>query len=478
MTTQTAAVSSSLLTKTTKQSQVLPDSIDIDPNLDRILEVLSSAGLRPVVSNPSCDSPGEDLASDLSGTAKQARQQQQHKQQQQQTQSPTVLVTGVEGYVAGVLVQRLLQVGCHVHGTHILPDSEVESLRRRLLPVGNSANDKVHRVSDSKLKLFHANLLDPYGFDEAMEGCEIVFHTASPFLIRHNLNVEQELIRPAVEGTRNVLDTANRQSAVRRVILTSSVGAVYADATDTHARPLDERDWNRSSTFTHQPYFLSKTLAELEAWVIAGGQTQWTLVVLNPGMVIGPGTHYHPHSESFRLIKKLMSGTHYSTILGCPPVAMPVVDVRDVAAAHIIAAWDPSIRGRCILVAENSRFDWLAQYLVPAFPEYPIPRHPTWIPTWIVWLVTPYLREGHDRAVIWRNIGRTIQLDNQKSTQVLGLRYRPVKKSMQDMFRQMIQAGAVQPGRPLEYWGTAVAMVFLALGVGIVIPGLRSVYVD
>ena len=91
--------------------------------------------------------------------------------------------------------------------------------------------------SSATLKLFDADLLNKGSFEEAMGGCELVFHTASPFMISDIKNPETELIRPAKEGTRNVLESANKNHTVKRIVLTSSVVAIYGDNADIKKTP-------------------------------------------------------------------------------------------------------------------------------------------------------------------------------------------------------------------------------------------------
>ena len=98
-----------------------------------------------------------------------------------------------------------------------------------------------------------------------MAGCEFVFHTASPLLVRGVTDPVRELIEPATRGTRNVLMAVNRTSTVKRVVLTSSVAAIYGDAADlasTEDGRFTEEHWNETSSERHQPYACSKTLAE------------------------------------------------------------------------------------------------------------------------------------------------------------------------------------------------------------------------
>jgi nucleoside-diphosphate-sugar epimerase len=104
-------------------------------------------------------------------------------------------------------------------------------------------------------RLFKSDLMDSGSFDAPMRDCELVMHTASPFLLSSPRDPEVELIRPAVEGTRNVLESAKRNPAVKRVVLTSSVVAIYGDNADIESIKggrFTEKEWNQRSSAAHQ----------------------------------------------------------------------------------------------------------------------------------------------------------------------------------------------------------------------------------
>jgi len=76
-----------------------------------------------------------------------------------------------------------------------------------------------------RLQLFKANLLEQGAFDSAVQGCQGVFHTASPFY--HDVKDPQaELIDPALNGTLNVLQSCAKSPSLKRVVLTSSAATV------------------------------------------------------------------------------------------------------------------------------------------------------------------------------------------------------------------------------------------------------------
>src|SRR5580765_1835292 len=170
-----------------------------------------------------------------------------------------VLVTGGSGYVASWIVRYLLEDGRTVRAT----------VRNPAKPKGL---EHLHALADAhpgRLSLHRADLLEEGSYTDAMHGCEVVIHTASPFLIGKISDPQEQLIRPALDGTRNVLASANNTSSVKRVVLTSSVAAIYGDNADMQGKTeFTDTDWNTTSTETHQPYSYSKTVAEREAWRI------------------------------------------------------------------------------------------------------------------------------------------------------------------------------------------------------------------
>lgn len=340
-----------------------------------------------------------------------------------------VMVTGATGYVAGWLVKRLLEEGLTVHAP--VRDPENTDKLKYL--------DEIAKKMPGTIRYFKADLLDEGSYADAMAGCAIVFHTASPFFLGVS-DPQKELVDPARLGTRNVLEEANRNPSVRRVVLTSSCAAIYGDNADLEKTPdgiFTEEIWNTSSSLEHQPYSYSKTVAEREAWAIHDQQDRWDLVVINPSFVIGPGINPFGTSESFKLIKQLGDGTLKS---GMPRIGFGVVDVRDLAEAHLRGAFIPDAKGRYIISGHDSDFFDLASDLVDRYgDDYPIPRRV--MPKWLVWLVGPMMDKSTTRKMIANNVDLPWRGDNSKGVRELGMRYRPVKESINDFFQQMIDSG-------------------------------------
>lgn len=340
-----------------------------------------------------------------------------------------VLVTGATGYVAGWIVKELLDAGHTVHAAVRDPDNagKLEHL------------NALASQSPGSIRYFRAELLEDGSYDEAMAGCQVVLHTASPFTSRVK-DPQRELVDPALEGTRNVLESANRTESVRRVVLTSSCAAIYGDNADVPDAPggvLTEDVWNTSSSLDHNPYPYSKTVAERKAWEIADRQSQWDLVVLNPSLVIGPGINPNATSESFTIMKSLTGGEMKP---GAPLVGLGAIDVRDLAVAHYRAAFTPEASGRYIISGTDTTMLDMAHELRHKYARYPLPRRQ--LPTWLARLAGPMM--GYPRKFVVRNFGYRWYADNSKARRELGLEFRPLRESLEDFMQQLIDSGQIK----------------------------------
>jgi dihydroflavonol-4-reductase len=336
----------------------------------------------------------------------------------------TSLVTGGSGFIASHVIAQLLAAGEEVHAT-------VRDLRRA---------DKLTALQDlqtqypERLRLFEADLLKPGSFDAAMAGCEVVHHVASPFLMPEKIrDGRKQMLEPALNGTRNVLDNVNRCPSVRRVVMTSTVGAIFGDYSDVRAMEggvLSERYFNDSSTVDYNPYHYSKVQAEKFARAMCAEQSRWELVCINPGLVLGPSLTRSSDSGSLFLLDEILSGKLF---FGVPDISVTTVDVREVAAAHLAAARNPAAHGRYILAErEMAHFLDLARMLreLHARP-WLLPR--TRIPGWLLRLLGPLF--GLSRKYQDNHVGIRFAVDNRRSIAELGIHYRPLRETLADHYR-------------------------------------------
>ena len=346
--------------------------------------------------------------------------------------SKPVLVTGANGYVASWLVKKLLDEGITVHAAVRSPDNDKK--------VGH-LKDAASK-SKGNIKFFKADLLTPGAYTEAMEGCELVYHTASPFTLDVK-DPKKDLIEPAEQGTANVLNSAKEIASVKRVVVTSSCAAIYTDAVDSVNAPggeLTEDVWNTTASEDYQPYSYSKTLAEKKAWEITDSQDQWDLVTINPAMVLGPALNpKNTTSESVNILKMLGEG---ELKMGAPKMGIGGVDVRDVAEAHYRAGFTPAAKGRYITFAKSTNLVEMGKILSDKYgDDYPLPKRA--LPKWLLMIVGPMTNKLFSRKFIKNNVNIPWKADNSKIKKELGIEFRPFKETLEESFQNLIDEGVI-----------------------------------
>ncbi|MFF3334602.1 NAD-dependent epimerase/dehydratase family protein [Streptomyces sp. NPDC002888] len=354
----------------------------------------------------------------------------------------TVLVTGGSGFVAAHLVRELLERGYRVRTT--------------VRGTANAAKTGPLRTMGAhhpgRLEIFEADLLREGSFDEAMKGCAVVFHVASPFLMPEKIkDGRRDVVAPALLGTRNVLASVERTETVGRVVFTSTVGAIfgdYSDVLDMDDRILSEKYFNTTSTVENNPYHYAKTIAERAAWEAEAAQDRWRMVSVNPGLILGPSLTPASDSGSLFLLDELLKGYF---CYGAPDFSFTTADVRDVALAHIAAAEHPEAHGRYIVAAqEMTSFHQMARILLGHHPRnLRLPR--TALPHWPVRLLGPAF--GLTQDYIRKHLGIRFHVDNTRSVTELGLTYRPIEETLVDHYRSWREqgrgrAGGVSGGSP------------------------------
>ncbi|KAJ4826231.1 hypothetical protein Tsubulata_032286 [Turnera subulata] len=268
-----------------------------------------------------------------------------------------VCVTGGSGYIASRLIKHLLQRGYTVKAT--VRDTSDPKKTDHLLALDGAKE---------RLQLFNANLLEEGSFDAAVDGCEGVFHTASP-VIFFPADPQAEVLDPAVKGTLNVLKSCARVQSIKRVILTSSISAVVFDQRGHTPDLVMDESFYSDTTFCRKQklwYPLSKTLAEEAARNFAE-ENGLDLVIINPGYVIGP--FLQPTLNiTVEMILNLVGAQAY------PDAYYKSCDVRDVADVHIQAFEIPSASGRYCLLADVTHFTEVVKIIGKQFPTLHLPE--------------------------------------------------------------------------------------------------------
>ncbi|XP_052199840.1 phenylacetaldehyde reductase-like [Diospyros lotus] len=270
----------------------------------------------------------------------------------------TVCVTGASGYIASWLVKLLLQRGYTVKAT-VRDPSDAKKVEH--LHVLEGAKEKLH--------LFKANLLEEGSFNSAIDDCEGVFHTASPFY--HDVKDPQvELIDPALKGTLNVLQACAKTPSVKRVVLTSSMAAVAFNFKPRTPEVVVDESWFSDVEFCKQNklwYVLSKTLAEEAAWKFVK-EKGIEMITINPAMVIGPLLQPTLNTSAAAILNLINGSETFRNY------SYGWVHVKDVANAHIQAFEIPSANGRYCMVETVAHLSETVRIIHELFPDLKLPE--------------------------------------------------------------------------------------------------------
>ena len=337
--------------------------------------------------------------------------------------SKPIFVTGASGFIATHTIAQLLEKGYKVRGT-------VRSMKKEA-EVRESVSKFVQK--NVQLEIVSAELNQDEGWKEAIQDVEYVIHLASPFPLKEP-NHEDELIKPAVEGTLRVLKFAH-DANVKRVVQVSSNAAVSAGYAGDN-RTFTENDWSKVENKIGA-YSKSKTLAERAAWDFINGaenKNKMEIVAINPPLVFGPvpNKNYNTSSE---VIRTYMLGQ----VPGTARIKMACVDVRDVASAIISAMEIKEAVGNRFLVSAGELWTYeIAKILHDEFSKrgYKIPT--LQLPSFLVRLVA--LFDLKVRAVV-NSLDWDYKISNEKAKQILKWNPRSPKESVLSMAESLIQQG-------------------------------------
>ena len=254
----------------------------------------------------------------------------------------TVLLTGASGYIGKHIALQLLEAGYTVRASvrsNAKADEVVAALTAHLSDA----------TAMSRLTFVHLDLTSDEGWTAALEGIDVLLHTASPFSV-DKVKDENVLIRPAVDGTLRALRAA-KAAGVTRVVVTSSNAAIQGAVVPAGPVTFDETFWTDvTSPIGRDPYTKSKTLAERAAWdFVATEAPDINLTTINPGLVVGAPLDRN-YATSVEVIERVLAAKDPAM----PDLSFPLVDVRDVAAMHVRCIDRPATFGQRYLAAAGT----------------------------------------------------------------------------------------------------------------------------
>ncbi|WP_043694028.1 aldehyde reductase [Luteibacter sp. 9133] len=335
-----------------------------------------------------------------------------------------VLVTGGSGFIAGHCILQLLAQGYAVRTT-VRSLAKEASARKTLEDAG--------MIHGEHLSFAAADLLEDTGWADAVAGMDFILHVASPVMPGHVDN-ENDVIVPAREGTLRVLRAA-RDAGIRRVVLTSAFHAVSWGHPHGH-HVFTEKDWTAPDGPGVDAYGKSKTLAERAAWDFVsshGGAPELTTML--PVAVMGPVMGREVTGAN-HVVQRLLTGT----LRAFPDLYIPIVDVRDVAAAHILAMTHPDAAGERFLLSNGPAIAMKdIGAIIRAELGEAARRVPTRsMPSVVVRIVARFRKELRPFV---RDLGYAKQTSNEKARRMLGWNPKAPRVAIVDAARSMLRSG-------------------------------------
>lgn len=332
-----------------------------------------------------------------------------------------VLVTGINGFIGVQIARVLIERGHRVVGA-VRHESKTTQLRN-LFP---------QAIANSSLSFgIVSDITQPGAFDHILSNAEpfdAVIHAGSPVSFSLK-DVEQDLYRPAVEGTTGILKSIKANApTVKRVVITSSFTAV-ADRSKGF-RPCytySDKDWNPMTREeglqnVRMGYSVSKALAEKAAWKFVETENpSFSLTTLCPPFVFGPAdqvTHVSDLNESIGQIYAAFEGNALVPLSG-----YVWVDVRDIALAHVLAIESPAAANqRYLITAGNYSPQQVVDYMWKMYPQRAQEKN---------------ISKGSP-GKLWPE-GGVFSVDATKSQRDLGLKYRSFEESIRDTFARLVE---------------------------------------
>ncbi|WP_050928589.1 SDR family oxidoreductase [Aestuariivita boseongensis] len=340
--------------------------------------------------------------------------------------SKTVLVTGATGYIAKHLVLQLLDAGYTVKGSARSLSREGE-LRDALGP----------RLSDpsalDRLSVVPLDLSSDDGWDKAMEGVDVVMHTASPFPLSQPRD-ENDLIRPAVDGALRAVKAA-RAAGVTRVIMTSSTAAVVTKDPAPGQTQFTENDWTDVTHPAATAYVKSKTMAEKAVWDWhASDAPDMQITMINPSFVQGAPLDDN-FGTSIQVIERLLKGK--DPLL--PRFGFTCVDVRDIALMHIRAMERPESIGKRFIGAD--RYLWFQDFGLILKAQHPSRKIPTRLaPNALIRFLA--LFDPSIRTIV-PTLGRKDVASGAQAEKILGISFRNVEDAIREAGAYLVERDLV-----------------------------------
>lgn len=339
-----------------------------------------------------------------------------------------VVITGVSGFIARHVALAFLREGAGVRGT-VRSLDKAEAVRKGLAAHEAAAADP------ARLSFAAADLTSDAGWREMMSGAGAVMHVASPFPMAQPR--DRDALTPAArDGALRVINAA-LDAGVPRVVMTASMVTMMYRPNRPALFPVIESDWTDNAWNALSAYVVSKTEAERAAWNLVkqrGAKDRFTTV--HPGLVVGPALD-REFGASIEIIRMMMAGAYPAM----PPVAYPIVDVRDVADLHVAAAKRPQTGGRRLMAAGGvMSMAEMVGALKKAAPDLAARAPTATLPAFLVRLIAQVDR---NLAAVIPDLGARPQPEADYVAALTGISPRPPSEGLAATARSLAKVGAI-----------------------------------
>tara|TARA_B100000575_G_C23057648_1_gene608894 strand:+ start:50 stop:1069 length:1020 start_codon:yes stop_codon:yes gene_type:complete len=332
-----------------------------------------------------------------------------------------VLVTGASGYIGSHIVANLLSKGKVVRATvRDASDPErIDHLRNMEVAKGGS------------LEIIEMNLLDSESVHRAVYGCKEVIHTAAVVVLKSK-NPQEKIVDPSVVGTQNVLDAIDSSETVECLVHTSSTAAIRPQRWED-GQTLTTDTWAEDANIEDNPYGLAKFSAErlVRNWH-SSNKNSPRMVTINPCVVLGPPLSKRHLRGSPSFIMMLLKREIPFVI----PMHISIVDVRDVAEAHVRALSRGDSGGRYLVVSGQMWWKEVAMAIKKGNPTMKIPTKQ--IPYFLSLVVSIF----HPRVSLsWArmHLGKRLYWDASPAEKDLGMEWRSPEESLLDTIPPILE---------------------------------------
>tara|TARA_R110002049_G_scaffold294711_2_gene481518 strand:+ start:2219 stop:3226 length:1008 start_codon:yes stop_codon:yes gene_type:complete len=242
-----------------------------------------------------------------------------------------ILVTGGTGLVGAHLLVHLLKKGEIVRAIH-RQDSNLQQVKKVF-----SYYEENYEELFGKVEWIIADITDIPSLELAFKDAAYVYHCAA--FISFDPNAYITLKNTNTKGTANIVNLCLAYN-IKKLGYISSIATIGKN----EASPIvtEENDWNDTNV---NVYALTKYAAEMEVW--RGTQEGLDAVIINPGVILGPGFW---DTGSGQFFSKTASGLRYY-----PPNGSGFIAVNDVVRMIVDLMESPIKNQNYIAIAENAK---------------------------------------------------------------------------------------------------------------------------